>query len=518
MSPSMEMRADTERYLSASKVMQNMVVTPQGGATLRHGSEFIGQPDNIAAAVRLFTHHNGGDVSDLVIETGAGKTRFWQDDELRETSLAAIVEITNPYSQDELVDIQFANEELLEVMVHPNHPPNFVTFRNEDNVDSNPIPFDAVPRQRFNDVKSTVIIPSDANYAIEFNGGWIEGDRFIFSYDGLVNTFTIFGNNIPVSYTYSSDDAAMVATLELAASQNVILNSSDFVVADEAGADAFSMGVTGVTAGRALIMTIATASPGKVVDITIGGQQEVNVGLEPAWSDSFVVLHSSVYYECIVGHQAEADNEPGVGVDFLDVWELYDNGVDTPGTVSPTWFDYQWETGNPWLIDTFYSPWGRGWPKAIAFHEQRLYLAGTIDLPTGIWGSRIGDFAFFTPGANDTDAVSFSISTTGTPAIQWMDSLQGLVVGTTAGIYRIGSDITITPSDINIEKHNASRSAHIKSRPLGNAVVFVQLGNLKVLSTEYSRDRLGLISTDMTAVADTLFESRITDIELMLTP
>ena len=519
LSPSMEMRADSERYSTAAKVMQNMVVTPQGGATMRHGSRFIGEPLNVSQAVHLHTHHNGGDISDLLVEMSEGKTRFWIDDELAEDSTSTVIEIDNPYTQAELADVQFSNEELVEVTVHPDHPPQFTTLRTFDDIATGPIPFDKVPRQRFNDVKSTISVESDSGYTLEFNGGWIDGDKFTFEYDGWVNTLNIVGDPIIVQYPYSSDSAALLATLELAVSQNVVLTSATVLVVDEPGADVFSIAISGTTAGRVMrLELIGTLGTGQVVDINIGSEVEINVGLEPAWSDAFVLLHSGVYYECVVAHQAEADNEPGVGVDFLDVWELYDNGVDTPGTVSPTWFDYQWPEGNDWVIETFYSPWGRGWPKALAFHEQRLYLGDTRSLPTGVWGSRIGDFAFFSTGSADTDPVSFSISTTGTPAIQWMDSLQGLVVGTTAGLYRIGSDVTITPSDIEIEKHNATRSAHIKSRSIGSAIVFVQLGNFKILSTEYSRDSLGLVATDMTVMADTLFEEPISDIELMLTP
>ena len=48
----------------------------------------------------------------------------------------------------------------------------------------------------------------------------------------------------------------------------------------------------------------------------------------------------------------------------------------------------------------------RGFPRAVAFYEERLYFAGTTHQPQTVFGSVSADFENHSPGTNDDDAVS----------------------------------------------------------------------------------------------------------------
>ena len=52
-----------------------------------------------------------------------------------------------------------------------------------------------------------------------------------------------------------------------------------------------------------------------------------------------------------------------------------------------------------------------GYPKAVAFHEQRLYFAGVTNIPDLIAGSKVGEFFNFDIGeSEDADSVQIQIA------------------------------------------------------------------------------------------------------------
>ena len=51
----------------------------------------------------------------------------------------------------------------------------------------------------------------------------------------------------------------------------------------------------------------------------------------------------------------------------------------------------------------------RGFPSAVAFHQNSLWYGGTIGQPDGLWGSKTGTFFNFDVGdAADNDAIDIN--------------------------------------------------------------------------------------------------------------
>lgn len=506
-SPRASLRADSEKYDNSCRKCDNFIITPQGGATLRNGTKFIGSPRIPSQPFRVFTLGNGGDISDVVVEMTEGINRYWQDDALIEDPPSTPIQSANPYLNAELPLVRFDSQENLFVTTHPARPPHYTTLTGAGNPIDEPIPFDRVPQQRFNDLKSISNISRITVYTIVFVSNWNDGDPFWFVYDGAVNNT---GGSEPteIEYLYSTTPSSTVSALEAAANANPVMTQSQISVAHVSGTT-YTITVDGTTSGRVLLLPPQNSPPGVTTITATSG--EINTGEEPAWSYPFVVLNNANYYQCIQPHESATDTEPGVGASWQTVW------VDL-GTTAPPYFAYQFPSGNAWQQGQLYGVWDRGWPRTLAFHEQRLWFGGTVSLPAGLWASRVANYNDFVAGPNDADPISIVLTTRGTPLIQWMESQKGLLLGTSAGEYRVTSEGAISPSNIDAEKQNNSRASFANPISIDYETFYIELGKTKVRATRYMREALGYVSTDISLVAENVFYPRAKRMALMQTP
>lgn len=499
LSPRMTLRADSTKHQTACQLMENFVVTPQGGALYRQGLQYISQPFNPADPFRVFVVKDGGNVSDTIYEIGPGTTRFWRNDQLIPNPVA--FEIDNPYVESDLPDLGFTNQEDLTVLTSPSYPPNIVSLRERQDLFTLPIPFDNFPNTSYFDYKSPRLQGGTVEYTIEFGTGWVANDPFNVRYGGV---FTFVGSYYTQSnrvYRYSTSTATMITTITGIINDIVVLRNNSVLVVANVTPTSYTVTVTDNEAGRVLEF-LSTLANGPVASINITGGNQ-NTGQEPSWSYPYVVEHSGNFWTCILPHTSSANNEPGVGPDFALYWELI-------GASPPSWWDYQHGGNNLWVLDEIYSPWDRGFPSVAEFHEQRLILAGSRDSPTTIWASRIGVYNDFNPGPNDTDPIQFSIDTSDTPAIKWMTSTNlGLLLGTSAGEFVVSAQITLAPSDIQAQRQNYSRAEADRVLRINSVAFYVEQGGTKLRASQYSRDVLGHESIDASVTAEHLLQAGV---------
>jgi len=88
MSPRTSMRADIERFASAMSLSDNFMITAQGGIQMREGFQQIAASSDPTNDSRLFQYHNGGDVSDLVLNVCYGNSAvdYYRDGSLLSTT------------------------------------------------------------------------------------------------------------------------------------------------------------------------------------------------------------------------------------------------------------------------------------------------------------------------------------------------------------------------------------------------------------------------------------------------
>jgi len=124
-----------------------------------------------------------------------------------------------------------------------------------------------------------------------------------------------------------------------------------FLVTSIGGPDNYQIDMVGETAGRLLEMSVISGDPSNAIQITAPGLTFVGIGLEPAWSYAFFVLHNGQYWKCFNPHQAATANEPGLGFDYSDFWRLVaeENGTHDGAAGDAILTD----TTQAWIVDDF---------------------------------------------------------------------------------------------------------------------------------------------------------------------
>lgn len=119
----------------------------------------------------------------------------------------------------------------------------------------------------------------------------------------------------------------------------------------------------------------------------------------------------------------------------------------------------------------------RGFPAAVAFHENRLWLAGTIAQPDGIWASQTARYFNFDIGdAEDSDALDLTASIGEINTIRHIVSNRDLQIFTSTSEMYIPafSDKPITPTNAQIRRQTPFGSDFVKPLVLDGATLFVQ--------------------------------------------
>ena len=120
----------------------------------------------------------------------------------------------------------------------------------------------------------------------------------------------------------------------------------------------------------------------------------------------------------------------------------------------------------------------RGWPRAVTFHEGRLYFGGTSTRPSTIWGSRVSSFFDFDPGEALDDASVEATMDTGTfNAIIDMYSGRHLQIFTSGGEFYVpqGLEEPITPSNLIVKAQTSfGTKPGIRVQNLDGSTLFIQ--------------------------------------------
>lgn len=154
----------------------------------------------------------------------------------------------------------------------------------------------------------------------------------------------------------------------------------------------------------------------------------------------------------------------------------------------------------------------RGHPRTVTIHEQRLMFGGSAHFPSRIWGSVIGDYENFLKGSDDDASLAFDLAGEELHSIQWMVSQKDLIVGTTGGEWRVGSQSTekpLTPSTIDAKQHTSYGSEYIQAQIVDGVILFVQRKGRRVREMTYSYEVDKYVSTDLTLLAEHITEGGI---------
>lgn len=129
------------------------------------------------------------------------------------------------------------------------------------------------------------------------------------------------------------------------------------------------------------------------------------------------------------------------------------------------------------------SNWSRGAQsdtqgfRAIAFHENRLWLLGAAEEPEGIWGSDSGIFNRFTEGGQDNEAIFLRATGSEANTVQWAASArEALFIGTGGNEGKVIStdDTILTNSSARWVPVSSVGSIHSQAIVVNGDILFIQ--------------------------------------------
>jgi hypothetical protein len=154
----------------------------------------------------------------------------------------------------------------------------------------------------------------------------------------------------------------------------------------------------------------------------------------------------------------------------------------------------------------------RGYPAAVAFHENRLVFGGTIQEPDTLWFSRIGQFFDFDfNNASDEDAFNLVAATGDVNEIRYMVSSRDLQIFTDASELYVPAFLNqvITPTNAQIRKQTPYGTIFVTPVPMDGATMFVQTGGNVVREYLYTDTEDAYTATSVSTIASHLLNDPI---------
>lgn len=170
--------------------------------------------------------------------------------------------------------------------------------------------------------------------------------------------------------------------------------------------------------------------------------------------------------------------------------------VDVIETLAGTGATVDWE-------EQAFSP-ARGYPVSVAFHQDRLVLGGSRDLPNRLWFSKSGDLFNFDLGTGlEDEAISFSILSDQVNAIRGMFSGRHLQIFTSGAEWMVTGD-PLTPANVQIRRQTRIGSMvqrYIPPVNVDGATLFVSRAGTQVQEFLYTDIEQAYQVTDLALVS-----------------
>ena len=161
------------------------------------------------------------------------------------------------------------------------------------------------------------------------------------------------------------------------------------------------------------------------------------------------------------------------------------------------------------------------YPSSVTFFEQRLVFAGSNNNPQSVWFSKSAAYTNFTTGANDTDAMVYTIASNKVNAIRFMSAQRSLIIGTVGGEFVVsasGTTSPITPTNIQIQRQTAHGAANQDAIQIENVTMFLQRAKRKIRELTYNLNIDQYQTQDMTLLAEHITDGGILEMAYQQEP
>lgn len=158
-----------------------------------------------------------------------------------------------------------------------------------------------------------------------------------------------------------------------------------------------------------------------------------------------------------------------------------------------------------------FSP-SRGWPVCACFHQDRMVIGGTRDLPNRLWLSRSGDVFNFDKGSGlDDQGIEFGLLSDQVNAIRGVFSGRHLQVFTTGGEWMVSGE-PLTPSSIQLNRQTrigSSATRMIQPVDVDGSTIFAARSGRAIHEFAYTDVQQAYQSNDLGMVAAHLIRNPV---------
>ena len=473
LSPRLFGRTDLGRYDNGAQIIQNFIVQPHGGLTRRPGTRFVREVKTSANKTRLIPFQFNVEQA-YILEFGNNYFRIFKDGGIIVDGSNVPIEVTTPYATADLPGLKFAQSADIMYLVHPDYAPRKITRTSHTawTIDTVDLKRGAMGDTNLTSTTltasartGTVTITASANTFVSTDVG-----RLVKLHDGFAKIS---------SYTSATSVDATVESLADGRSELMPSYTSTTISFHEGDPDA-----TGL---------------------------EHNDRIEDSDGD-FIVQGFKAGMK-ITSSGTVSNNRSGMLiVDVTDTVITLAPGIDVAAESAGSSFTLNGDliADNAWQLGAFSDT--TGWPRAVAFYEQRLVFGGTATQPQTIFFSQGGDFENFERGTDADDGLVYTIGSNEVNVIRYLASGKNLIVGTSGGEFVVrasGFDEPLNPTNTQIKQQTTYGSADIQPMQVGNATLFLQRAKRKMRELVFSNESDSYVAPDMTILAEHITEGGI---------
>jgi hypothetical protein len=546
-----------------------MVVLPYGGVYRRAGTEYLGEAKNANQRCRLIGF-NFSVTTRFVLEFGHQYIRFWGNDS-QVLSGGSPLEVASPYQESELRELQYVQVNDIMYLAHANHAPRKLTRVSDTNWTLTTVAWKYPPLLDQNLTTTTIASSAasgsatltasasvfqaghvgsqwaiqwprnsgavdeaiDANkvsqgtldiqgsWTITTVGTWIGKIRLLripqekMDFNGgrdltALARSTTTATATRTAHGYATGDEVFIPSTvaaPFAGTYTITVTGADtytFTVANSGAASASDAPVQNLTKMEVVreFTSLTTAR-----NFTATGTEDERVGLKLRVTDYVSNTSARVFLE-------STDFNSGGTVTINSVA----SGTSAGATVNK-WLGSVITGTTQWSEAAFSAV--RGYPRAVAIHEQRLCFGGTSHQPNTVWCSKVDDFENFQLGVGADDGLQFTVASSEGNRIEWMFSQKRLMLGTSGDEWTIGgadSGQAFSSTNVQAQKQSSFGSKTMRAILLNDVLLFVQRRGRKVRELTYNFERDGWVAPDLTVLSEHVTQGELVELAFQQQP
>jgi len=524
-SPRLEGRIDLEKYSQAAKTLQNMIVFPQGGVTRRPGT-YYATTSKDGGKVKLIDFEFS-DEQAYILEFGANYIRIIKDGGLVTETTKSITAVTQ------------ANPAVVTSASHgySNGDRVFVTgivgmtqLNNREftvaNVAANTFELSGIDSSAYTAYTSGGTVGKIVEVATSYSVTEVFEINHTQSADIL---YLVHKNHPPAKLVRTSAHAGWTLS-------DIDIIDGPYLDENITSTTLYASADTGSVTLTASASLFTSSDVGRLVRFReVLEIHHDEWAASTSYANGVTVRYNGHVYEQVTGSTQTSGLTPPVhlqgdetygaitwrykhdGTGYLKITAFTNATTVTALVKNSTGVlpDHVVGSGNAterWSLGAFGGD--QGYPRAIGFYEERLYLAGTTGQPQTIFGSVSADFENHAPGTLDDSAVNFTIASDKVNVIKHILPARFLQLLTTSAEFTLsgGSGTTpVSPTNVNVLRETTFGTSDVRPLRAGNSTILIQKGQEKVKEITFDLDTDGLLGIDLSILADHIPRGGLTD-------